>query len=116
MPVDRNNRSQEKVEVAIEKAEGELQEVLARLSRLRKQRQLLKSRGSDLFARGMRELDEEDGIRSQEEAILAEQQSVGEAQLAGAIDVVDWSSLGLDFFDSGSVVAGETASTGAGRV
>ena len=41
----------------------------------------------------MRDLDEEDGIRTQEEAILEEQRSVGEAQLAGAVDVVDWAAI-----------------------
>lgn len=89
----------------IEKAEDELQKVLARLSRLRKHRRLLASRGDELFVRGMRELDEEDGVRTQEEAILEEQQAVGDAQSMGAFGVIDWTAVGLD----DSLVSGPSA-------
>jgi hypothetical protein len=49
-------------------------------------------------------LDEEDGVRSQEEAILAEQQAVGRAQELGAFGLIDWSSM-PDMFPSDDTVA-----------
>lgn len=48
--------------------------------------------------RGIRELDDVDGVHSQEDAVIAEQQAVGEAQLAGAVDMINWSSI-LDLGD-----------------
>lgn len=86
-------KDQDRVDSDIEKTEQELQAVLAKLARLRKQRTFLKDRSNVLFKRGMIELDEEDGIRSQEEALLSEQQSLGEAQSLGAMGLVDWSSI-----------------------
>jgi len=109
--------AQRKVDSDIEEAETNLTETLARLVRLRKQKKLLKERGSDLFVRGIRELDEVDGVRTQEEAILDEQQAIGEAQAAGAVDMLDWSSIldpSLDF-SSSSVVAHGTPSADAAR-
>ena len=48
----------------MEKSDKELQELLARRARLQRQRDLLRKRTSELVARGMRDLDEEDGVRS----------------------------------------------------
>jgi hypothetical protein len=100
--------SQRQVELDIEKAEEVLTETLARLARLRRQKRVLRERGTELFSRGVREVDEVDGVRSQEEAILAEQQAIGDAQASGAVDMLDWSSiLGSDLdpslFSSGVV-------------
>lgn len=69
------------------------------MSRLRQQRDQLRSRGADLFDRGMRDLDEVDGVRSQEQALLDEQQAIGDAQSLGATGVLDWSTIltGSDF-------------------
>lgn len=91
--VNRASKEQKKIEKQIEESEEVLQEALARLSRLRRQRDVLRKKTSELFARGMRELDEEDGVRSQEEAILQEQQAVGEAQSTAHLDVLDWTSI-----------------------
>lgn len=97
----------------IEKAEEELQETLARLARLRKQRRLLRERSSQLVSRGMRELDEEDGVRPQEESLVAEQHAVGDLQASGAFGVIDWSALCLD--ELGPVAAGGSSSGGVER-
>lgn len=108
--VTKNMEAQRKIDLDIEKAESALTETLARLVRLRKQKKVLKERGSDLFVRGIRDLDDIDGVRSQESAILEEQQAVGEAQAAGAVDMLDWSSIlgaPLDSSLLGSGVAGE---------
>lgn len=102
--VNRTSKEQERIEKEIEKSEEILQEALARLSRLRRQRDSLKSRSAELFERGMRQLDEEDGVRSQEEAILEEQQAIGAAQSVSHLDLIDWSSV-LD----GPSLFGDTA-------
>jgi hypothetical protein len=113
----RTAAAQKKVESDIEKAELELETTLARLARLRRQRKILSDKTSELFSRGMRELDEEDGIRSQEQAILDEQHAVGEAQSFGAMGLLDWSSILPEVLDpegfpssrdspSGTAVAG----------
>lgn len=86
----RTDSEVKKLDSEIESAEEKLQEALARLQRLRRQREVARKKKDELFIRGMRELDEEDGIRSQEEAILAEQQAIGDAQSLGAPGLVDW--------------------------
>jgi hypothetical protein len=106
--VTRVVNEQKRVESDLEKSERELREVLSRMERLRRQRDLLRARSSELVARGMREFDEEDGVRSQEEAILEEQQAAGRAQELGAFGVIDWSSM-IDTFPFDDTVA-----TGAG--
>ena len=104
--LSRNVAAQEKISKDIEEAELKLAEALARLTRLRKQRQLLNAKSSEMAARLDRELNEEDGIQTQEEAILAEQSAIGEAQSLGA-ELIDWSALGMgDFFGGSSVAAG----------
>jgi type II secretory pathway component PulJ len=115
--VSRNLTAQQKLEADIEQAEGVLAETLARLARLRTQRRTLRERSSALFSRGMRDVDEADGVRSQEDALLAEQQAVGEAQLSGAVDMIDWSVILGSASDpvSSSAVVDETPSEGVAR-
>lgn len=81
------------MEIEIEKVESDLNEILSRLARLRRQRVFLKDRSSVLFRRGIREVDEEDGVRTQEQALVDEQQAVGDAQSTGCFDILDWSAL-----------------------
>lgn len=102
-----NLAEQKRLDEDIEKAEERLNEILSRLARLRRQRRVARERGSELFRRGMREVDDEDGVRSQEEAIIAEQHAVGEAQLAGAFGAIDWDFLGFD--GSGETSSGAVA-------
>ena len=102
----RNNSAEAQVAADIERAEEALLEAMARLARLRKQRRLLKERGDSLVSRGVRDLDEADGVRSQEDAILAEQQAVGSAQALGAFGVIDWSAMDLESLLDGAPSAG----------
>jgi vacuolar-type H+-ATPase subunit I/STV1 len=77
-----------------------LSEAVNRLSRIRRTKSKMKERGSELVRRGMRELDEEDGV-------------VSDLQHMGVPNDVDWSSLGvgLDFEDLGPLIPpnGETS-------
>ena len=92
----RNLDAQRQVDRDIASAEGELQALFSRLSSLRRQREELRERGAMLFSSSTREIEESDGIRSQEEALALEtQQVVGELQLEGAFGVVDWDAFNL---------------------
>jgi hypothetical protein len=115
--VDQNAEAQKRVEADIEKTEEAVAEMLSRLARLRKQRKLLQGKTSELLARGLRDLDEEDGVRSQEEAILAEQQAVGGLHSLGALDIIDWTAM-PGFFDppvgSSDGIGGEVSERSSG--
>jgi hypothetical protein len=112
--VSRSLSQGQRIDADLSKAEADLQEALSRVSRLRQQREFLRKQSAELFARGMRDLDEEDGIATQEESILAEQQAVGEAQSLGAFGMVDWSAIDLSGFDVGEIAAeGAGPSSGA---
>lgn len=101
-----------KTDAEIEKAEEDLQEILSRLARLRAQRRVLHEKSSSLISRGLRQLREEDGVESQEEALLlAEQQAVGDAQAAGALGVIDWTAIGLEGFGGSSIDGGGVGSS-----
>lgn len=91
--VKQSMREKRRLDSELARSELELQEALARVTRLRRQRDAVQSRTRELFNRGMRDLDESDGVRSQEEAILDEQQAIGTAQSLGAVGVIDWSAI-----------------------
>lgn len=103
--------------LALHEKMAELQSSLAaaagRLSRIRKIRARAKAKGSELFQRGMEELDKEDGLLpaldSHEHFVVEDLQSMGVS------NEVDWSSLGFgsDFVDLGPLV--ETGDTGQER-
>jgi hypothetical protein len=62
---------------------------LARLDRIRKQRESLVTRGAEMVNRGLQSLDELDAAeRLESEAVVS-------AQASGAMDVIDWNSVGL---------------------
>jgi hypothetical protein len=97
-------------ESELESSEASLQEALAKVLRLRRQRDTAKARLEELVDRGIRELDEVDGVRSQEQAILNEQQAVGDAQSLGAFGLIDWSAIPLDEFSETALpVAGSSS-------
>jgi hypothetical protein len=92
------------VQAKVLQAQREVTEVLARLRRLRKQKQTLRSRHNELFSRGMQELDEQDALEREltgleeltgPELLSLESEAVANARTVGAVDIVDWSSLGL---------------------
>lgn len=112
--VTKSVREGKRIDTEIEKTESDLNEILGRLARLRRQRASLKDRSSDLLRRGMRELDVEDGVRSQEQAILDEQQTVADAQLTGAFRIVDWSAMMSDADLFGDLLVDGTGVSGVG--
>lgn len=67
----------------------ETQEALAKLNRLRVQRSSLVTRGAQMVNRGLQSLDELDERERQES------DAVVSAHVGGAIDVIDWGSIGL---------------------
>ncbi len=89
-------KERRKVDEAIGQTEADLNEILGRLSRLRRQRAALTERSAELFRRGMRGLEEEE--RQDSERLAVETQSaVGDAQLAGAVGILDWDAIGVGF-------------------
>ncbi|KAK4112528.1 hypothetical protein N656DRAFT_779399 [Canariomyces notabilis] len=71
----------------LEEAQRELSEKLARLRRLRQQKEFLVERGVDMVARGLSTLDELESAKREESS------AAPEAQLSGAVDVVDWGAV-----------------------
>jgi hypothetical protein len=97
-----------------ERAQEELDVILSRLMRIRRQRKVLRERGSELFARGVQSLDEMGG----EDEVLAveEQSAVGDAQAAGAFGVVDCGAFELPFLEQAAQgSAGDTGQASAGN-
>lgn len=125
--VEKALAEQKKREAEIEDAEMELEVLqtklataLGRLSRLRKMRKAAKARGEELFARGIRQLDEEDGVLplGGDNLSLEAQEAnvVQDLQEWGASGVVDWSSLGFgeEFSDLGPVPGDDILGATAG--
>ncbi|CAI6091476.1 unnamed protein product [Clonostachys chloroleuca] len=112
----RSVAEERRLENELASSELALQEALAKVSRLRRQRQVARVKSQRLFRRGVRDLDEQDGIRTQEEAILEEQQAVGTAQSLGAVGIIDWTSILPDFSDPAFFpdVAGGTVGQASG--
>lgn len=114
----------EDAEVETEEAllalQTQLQTTVGRLARLRRQKRLLKERGSELFRRGVQSMDELDSEnrRVEEEALRV----TSHTQSLGAEVPMDWNSLGLDLSDvdlealGGLGSANETAEQVAGSV
>lgn len=97
--------------------QSSLAQAVSRLARIRKIKKRVKEKGSELFERGMQELDKEEGILPALES--HENWVVGDLRSLGVPNEVDWSSLGLgeDFNGLGPLldpgVAGESSSAGA---
>lgn len=98
--VTSNFSEQKKVDADIEATEASLQEALSKLARLRSQRAALRARADNLIARGIQQLDEDDGVRSDAQ-VVEEQQAVGVIQSLGGTGVLDWDAImgdgSLDF-------------------
>jgi hypothetical protein len=119
--VKRSVAEERRLENELASSELALQEALAKVSRLRRQRQVAREKSQRLFHRRVRDLDEQDSIRTQEEAILEEQQAVGTAQSLSAVGIIDWTSILPDFSDpsffpdttSGTIELNVSTSSGA---
>jgi hypothetical protein len=82
-----------------ERIAKETSEAVAKLLRLRKQRKFIKSKGDDLFRRGMQQLDEDDArerAASGKEQLVPEEEIEAMAATTGPFDVVDWSAVDWD--------------------
>ncbi|TPX07898.1 uncharacterized protein E0L32_010353 [Thyridium curvatum] len=96
----------------------QINEVSARLIRLRKQRRSLREKGIQMVQRGLQNLDElEEMERKESEAAAQESSAVLEVQANGGFDVIDWSTVGLGGGQllTGLDFAGGTAEASAGN-
>ena len=104
---------QKKAQAAREQAEKDLSEVLGRLQRSRRQEEIWRKKGLELFERGMQEEDAAIAHEASDTAVIERQQYVGDLQSLGAFGVVDWDALDFDL--SVPVVAGPGSSDETGR-
>jgi Tfp pilus assembly protein PilO len=74
-------------------------EALARLSRVRKQKDFLVEKGAEMVARGLSNMDELDRVERQESEAVLDVQASGAAS-----DVVDWGAVFGNLPDLGSLV------------
>lgn len=88
-----------------ERIAKETSEAISKLLRLRQQRKFAKSKGDDLFRRGIQQLDEDD---ARDRAAIGGEQLVPDDEVAamsaatGTFDVVDFSAVDWDSFGLGS--------------
>jgi hypothetical protein len=75
--------------------QSELALAAGRLARIRKIRSKVKSKSSELFRRGMAELDKEDGIDLEPALDAHEEWVAKDLQFMGVSNDVDWSAFGL---------------------
>ncbi|TPX17587.1 uncharacterized protein E0L32_012121 [Thyridium curvatum] len=98
-------------EAELLEAQRLLNEKLARLMRLRMQKESLISRGKEMVRRGLEDLDALDEVeRRESDAVL-------EVQSSGGFDVIDWGTVGLGGGQllTGLDFAGETVEASAGN-
>jgi hypothetical protein len=101
---------EEAAEESLLQLQRDLNERIARLTRLRKQKKALVTRGHEMISRGMRSLDELEAAEKDEaEAVIG-------VQAMGGFGVVDWNAVGAldDFLTSDPGAAGGTVATTAG--
>ncbi|KAL2137481.1 hypothetical protein VTI28DRAFT_9508 [Corynascus sepedonium] len=89
-----NMSARDKVDREIADAERQLSEALARLSRLRRQRDTLSGSGTALLDRGLAGLEAEEEPDSPR-PMSEEQSLIGQAQSLGAFGIVDWEAIGM---------------------
>lgn len=78
---------EDSVETELLALQQQVNERIARLTRLRKQKKMVVSKGHDMIRRGLRSLDE------LEEAERLEAEAAIDVQALGGFGVIDWSSL-----------------------
>jgi len=87
----------------IEEAQRDLSKKVARLIRLRKQKEMVLTRGKEMVIHSLRDLDELERVEQEES------EAVVDVQANGGADVIDWGSV---FFDGGSGFGGPIAAVG----
>ena len=89
----------------MEDAQSILNESLARLHRVRRQKKFVVEKGVRMVMENLRDMDEvEDLDRRELDAVV-------DARAQGAVDVIDWSSVGLDWTE-GLTLGPSSASLG----
>jgi hypothetical protein len=102
---DRLEQAEETAEMQLLRAQQEVNEAIARLSRIRRQKRLLRERGVQAIVDGLSSVEADESSAPQ-----VESQAVVDVQSMGALDVIDWDSV----FDPSSFV-GEIPSEVAER-
>lgn len=106
------NQNLEDIHKQMVELQAQLSTAVARLSRIRRIRNKVKERSSELFRRGMEELDKEDDVVP----VLNSHEShiVDDLQFMGVPNDVDWASLGLgdEFTNASPLVPPQGQSSG----
>jgi hypothetical protein len=71
----------------MEENQRQLSEKLSRLARLRRQKEVILSKGKEMVIRGLKDLDELEQVEQ------AEMEAVIDVQAQGAVGVIDWSTV-----------------------
>ncbi|KAF4457149.1 hypothetical protein FALBO_15260 [Fusarium albosuccineum] len=106
----RLEKEEEVAETELINLQQQVNERLGRLMRLRRQKRHLQERAEEMLRRNVETLDELEALENEESFAAVEAQSLG------AVDVIDWSSLGLEISDVlPSLDLGESSSGVVGR-
>ena len=109
--IEREEKATEEALLVLQKQMEEqgrlLAEKISRLSRLRKQKEVILSKGKDMVIRGLRDLDELERVEREESEVVVD------VQASGGADVIDWSAV---FFDEGSGFGGPIAAVEPGSL
>ena len=101
----RLEREEDEAAKAVEDAQSILNESLARLHRVRRQKKFVVEKGVRMVMENLRDMDEvEDLDRRELDAVVG-------ARAQGAVDVIDWTSVGLDWTE-GLTLGPSSASLG----
>lgn len=86
--LEREEKQEEEEWLAMQQ---KMNESFARLVRLRRQKEAVVAKGVKMVQEGLRDMDEVDEFERRES------EAVVEARAQGAVDVIDWSAVGLEW-------------------
>lgn len=99
-PADRLVQAKARLEADEEATEEELLELqrqlnerLSKLMRLRRQKRLLQSKGMKMLERDLQSVGELEAVEAAESSAVAESSLVVDSVAAGAVDLIDWSTI-----------------------
>lgn len=103
-----------RVQEDLARAQRELNERLARLARLRRQKRLLSQKGKKMVAESLANMDELDALEEAEQQREAEAQrlrevesrAVADLQAMGAVGVTDWNTVDPNWLASAGSLSG----------
>jgi hypothetical protein len=91
---------EEATEEELLELQRQLNERLSKLMRLRRQKRLLQSKGMKMLERDLQSVGELEAVEAAESSAAAESSLVVDSMAAGAVDLIDWSTV---FGDPSSV-------------